>query len=61
LSRWDVDDVYDPDPDTPAKSYIKHGAFIQGWEQFDNRSFGIATPEAAHMDPTHRVMLEVGF
>jgi acyl transferase domain-containing protein len=61
LSRWDVTEIYDPDPDAPAKSTTKHGSFIQGWEYFATRYYGIANAEAANMDPMQRVMLEVGY
>jgi acyl carrier protein len=55
--RWDVHYAYDPDPSLAAKSAAKHGCFIQGWELFDNRMYGISTVETLTMDPTHRIML----
>jgi hypothetical protein len=51
FSRWEVDEYYEPDGKSLAKSYAKHGSFIQGAELFDNRFFGITKLEACSMDP----------
>jgi acyl transferase domain-containing protein len=39
-SRWSVEDYYDPDPNTPDKTYSKHGGFIPDI-QFDPMEFGL--------------------
>jgi acyl transferase domain-containing protein len=39
-SRWSSEDYYDPDPNTPDKTYSKHGGFIPDI-QFDPMEFGL--------------------
>lgn len=39
-SRWSIEDYYDPDPNTPDKTYSKHGGFIPDI-QFDPMEFGL--------------------
>ena len=33
--RWDNDRYYHPDPDTPGRSYARHGGFIHNVRGFD--------------------------
>jgi acyl transferase domain-containing protein len=40
LSRWDIDDYYDPDPTAPDKTYCKRGGFIPDID-FDPLEFGL--------------------
>ncbi len=56
--RWNIDDYYDSNADTPGKMNTRWGGFIDGPDQFDPRFFGIAPAEANSMDPQQRLLLE---
>lgn len=59
LTRFDIDAIFDKDPDQIGKSYTRMGGFIETAEYFDYELFGISEAEAKVMDPQQRVLLEV--
>ncbi|MCR8993891.1 SDR family NAD(P)-dependent oxidoreductase [Brevibacillus laterosporus] len=56
--RWSIEEYYDPDVNSPGKTYCKWMGALDDVDKFDPLFFHISPVEAEYMDPQQRLFLE---
>lgn len=60
-SRWNRGILYGPDGSSSRVLHQWRGGFVDGTQEFDWRAFSMLPREARHMDPQHRLLLELAW
>ncbi|MCP3759099.1 beta-ketoacyl synthase N-terminal-like domain-containing protein, partial [Streptomyces sp. TBY4] len=58
---WDLEKLYDADPDVPGTSYVQRAGFLEDIADFDAPFFQLSPRNALATDPQHRLLLEVAW